>query len=78
MTHSTVELAKKTNPNTAQSNPVQRMSDESNAQNAGLTRRYHQIGISAVAAAVRYQGVAKNPAYAPAETDWRLARDAAA
>jgi hypothetical protein len=31
-----------------------------------LVRRYGQIGISAVAAAVRYQGAAKNPAYAPA------------
>ncbi len=30
-----------------------------------LHRRYGQIGISAVAAAVRYQGGAKNPAYAP-------------
>jgi len=78
MTHSTADSAKKTNPNIAQSDPVQRVSDENTAQTAGLTRRYHQIGISAVAAAVRYQGVAKNPAYAPAETDWRLARDAAA
>jgi hypothetical protein len=30
-----------------------------------LNRRYGQIGISAVAAAARYQGAAKNPAYAP-------------
>jgi hypothetical protein len=30
-----------------------------------LDRRYGQIGISAVAAAARYQGEAKNPAYAP-------------
>ena len=33
---------------------------------------YGQIGISAVAAAARYQGVAKNPAYAPTPNDWRL------
>jgi hypothetical protein len=33
---------------------------------------YGQIGISAVAAAARYQGAAKNPAYAPTPTDWRL------
>jgi len=33
---------------------------------------YGQIGMSAVAAAARYQGVAKNPAYAPAPNDWRL------
>ena len=32
---------------------------------------YRQIGISAVAAAVKYQGNAKNPAYAPAPNDWR-------
>ena len=31
-----------------------------------LQLRYRQIGISAVAAAARYQGNAKNPAYAPA------------
>jgi hypothetical protein len=30
-----------------------------------LDRRYGKIGISAVAAALRYQGDAKNPAYAP-------------
>ena len=36
-----------------------------------LDGRYRQIGISAVAAAVRYQGVAKNPAYAPAPTKWQ-------
>jgi hypothetical protein len=33
---------------------------------------YGQIGISAVAAAARYQGAAKNPAYAPTPTDGRL------
>ena len=37
-----------------------------------LDARYGQIGISAVAAAARYQGTAKNPAYAPAPNDWRL------
>lgn len=36
-----------------------------------LDRCYGQIGISAVAAAVRYQGSAKNPAYAPTPTQWR-------
>jgi hypothetical protein len=34
-----------------------------------LQRRYGQIGISAVAAAVRYQGDSKNPAYAPAAAE---------
>jgi hypothetical protein len=36
-----------------------------------LDRHYGQIGIPAVAAAARYQGGAKNPAYAPVETKWR-------
>ncbi|HTP92636.1 MAG TPA: hypothetical protein VMJ52_12920 [Xanthobacteraceae bacterium] len=36
-----------------------------------LDGRYGQIGISAVAAAVRYQGGAKNPAYAPTSNTWR-------
>jgi hypothetical protein len=31
-----------------------------------LDRRYGEIGISAVAAALQYRGDAKNPAYAPA------------
>ena len=35
------------------------------ADNLALHLCYGQIGISAVAAAVRYQGGAKNPAYAP-------------
>jgi hypothetical protein len=35
-----------------------------------LHQRYGQIGISAVAAAVRYQGAAKNPAYAPVPINW--------
>jgi hypothetical protein len=37
-----------------------------------LDARYGQIGISAVAAAARYQGTAKNQAYAPTPNDWRL------
>lgn len=40
------------------------------AERTELDRRYGQIGISAVAAAVRYQGVAKNPAYAPVAINW--------
>jgi hypothetical protein len=48
-------------------------------EGSGLAHRYRQIGISAVAAAVRYQGVAKNPAYAPTPSNWReQAEDAAA
>jgi hypothetical protein len=34
-----------------------------------LQHCYGQIGISAVAAAVRYQGESKNPAYAPAAVE---------
>jgi len=46
----------------------QRKSDDSSDQNTALHLCYGQIGISAVAAAARYQGGAKNPAYAPAAT----------
>ena len=56
------EMAKKTAENTAAA--------QNSAQHTQLDQRYRQIGISAVAAAVRYQGVAKNPAYAPAPTNW--------
>ena len=44
-----------------------------------LSGRYGAIGISAVAAAVRYAGATKNPAYAPAPArlDLRLAEFAA-
>jgi len=35
------------------------------AKETALDRRYGAIGISAVAAAARYQGDAKNSAYAP-------------
>jgi hypothetical protein len=35
-----------------------------------LHRRYREIGIPAVAAAARYQGAAKNPAYAPVMAKW--------
>ena len=40
--------------------------DRSSDEHIALHLCYGQIGISAVAAAVRYQGAAKNPAYAPA------------
>jgi hypothetical protein len=44
-----------------------------------LDHCFGQIGISAVAAAVRYQGSAKNPAYAPCSNQWRdLIADVAA
>ncbi|HEY1982706.1 MAG TPA: hypothetical protein VGH13_21715 [Xanthobacteraceae bacterium] len=40
------------------------------APSSDLAQRYRQIGISAVAAAARYQGAAKNPAYAAAPPSW--------
>ena len=43
-----------------------------------LDRRYGAIGISAVAAAARYQGDAKNSAYAPVANAWHEPADEAA
>lgn len=52
--------------NTAKKNSHQQTQTRSATDdNTALQRRYGQIGISAVAAAARYQGEAKNPAYAP-------------
>jgi hypothetical protein len=49
------------------------------AEDRELDHCFGQIGISAVAAAVRYQGSAKNPAYAPCSNKWRdLIADVAA
>ncbi len=47
--------------------------DESRRELTSLDHRYGRIGISAVAAALRYSDVSKNPAYAPAviRIDWR-------
>jgi hypothetical protein len=71
-------MAKKTPKNTQKTKSAtntRRIAGES----SGLVDRCQQIGISAVAAAVRYQGVAKNPAYAPASINWRdRAEDTAA
>jgi hypothetical protein len=38
-------------------------------ERADLEERYGEIGISAVAAAVRYRSDARNPAYAPVAPD---------
>jgi len=43
-----------------------RASPEQRRERAELDTRFGKIGISAVAAALRYQSEAKNPAYAPA------------
>jgi hypothetical protein len=64
MTDVTADLANKTNP-TKQNNRV------ISAETTALDRCFGQIGISAVAAAARYQGGAKNPAYAPVSSEWR-------
>jgi hypothetical protein len=42
-----------------------RANPEQRRERAELDARFGQIGISAVAAALRYQSDAKNPAYAP-------------
>ena len=43
-----------------------RATPEQRRERAELDARFGQIGISAVAAALRYGGDTKNPAYAPA------------
>ena len=45
----------------------QRATSEQRRDRVELDARFGKIGISAVAAAVRYQSEAKNPAYAPAK-----------
>lgn len=62
--------------------PARKTAQEASAaapsEQTQLDRRYGDIGISAVAAAVRYQGAAKNPAYAPVPTRWEERDDVAA
>ena len=48
------------------SEPQPRPRGEQRRERAELDGRYGKIGISAVAAAVRYQSDSRNPAYAPA------------
>ena len=78
MTNSTAEMANKLSAKVAQSDAVEPASDGNNGLGASLDRRYRQIGISAVAAAVRYQGAGKNQAYAPAQINWRHFAEVAA
>jgi hypothetical protein len=68
------ETAKKT----AQKTGVAKDVRKDNAKETALDRRYGAIGISAVAAAARYQGAAKNPAYAPVVNAWYEPTDEAA
>ena len=44
----------------------QRAAPEQRRERADMDPRFGKIGISAVAAAMRYAGGARNPAYAPA------------
>jgi len=56
-----------------------RASSDQRRERAELDPRFGKIGISAVAAALRYGTDSKNPAYAPAaEPAYEPAKDAAA
>jgi hypothetical protein len=70
MRDAAAETARKTTQKTAVA--------KGNAKETALDRRYGAIGISAVAAAARYQGAAKNPAYAPVANGWYEPADEAA
>jgi hypothetical protein len=58
------DSAKKTNPKKSNDRKI-------HGEGTVLAGCYGQIGISAVAAAVRYQGSTMNPVYAPASSKWR-------
>jgi hypothetical protein len=62
MTVSAAQRAK----NTKNTKNTTLTADDVGNDTTALDQRYGRIGISAVAAAARYQGGAKNPAYAPA------------
>jgi hypothetical protein len=64
MPNVTANLAKNTNVKNDEDR-------QSPVETIELRRRYGQIGISAVAAAARYQGSAKKPADAPVSRQWR-------
>jgi hypothetical protein len=64
----TAEMAKKTGQNN---------NARGNSSENTTVGHYRQIGISAVAAAARYQGAAKNPEYAPPSSAWRTGGAAA-
>jgi hypothetical protein len=56
----------------------QRATSEQRRERSELDPRFGKIGISAVAAAMRYGSDARNPAYAPAKLADNLADEAAA
>ena len=60
------EFTAKTANKTAQNSKAGKASNETTALD-----HYRQIGISAVAAAARYHGNAKDPQYAPLPSAWR-------
>jgi hypothetical protein len=64
MQQASAEMAKKISQKRANDRKI-------HSEGIVLARCYGQIGISAVAAAARYQGSAKNPAYAPTSSKWR-------
>jgi hypothetical protein len=64
MQHASAEMAKKISQKRANDR-------KAHSEGTALAGCYGQIGISAVVAAVRYQGSAKNPAYAPTSSQWR-------
>jgi hypothetical protein len=65
------DVSAKAEEATNQTAEGRRISEEGRAPRPALDARYGRIGISAVAAAARYQGGTKNPAYAPTSTHWR-------
>lgn len=70
MKHATAKLAKKSEQKNQQKSSSRKDNAHQVTECTALDRCYGQIGISAVAAAVRYQGAAKNPEYAPVPTHW--------
>jgi hypothetical protein len=68
------DLAKKTNPmkgNDRKIHGEKIHGERIHGEGTALAGCYGRIGISAVVAAVRYQGSTKNPVYAPASSHWR-------
>ena len=61
----------RTTSQTAERDEISGSAAQPQPTSPALDSCYGQIGISAVAAAARYQGTAKNPAYAPTSNDWR-------
>ncbi len=63
------DLAKKTSPKKGNDRKIH--DRKIHGEGTVLAGCYGQIGISAVAAAARYQGSTRNTVYAPASTKWR-------